>query len=139
MRFLKSFLPVGLVILAGCAAGNCRKNQMNDGINLAATPMEGAEVSGKPNEAAMATKPTDRIRVFKYDGSLQCNQGKAVPVETMQKELKNIQVFNAENKADSLMRIQQCGTATGKANVFEIDRKDLDAAKKLGFQLWTFD
>lgn len=116
-------------VLAGCTAGNCRRHQADPAAPSAAA---------KTPEAPM-TKPTDRVRVFKYDGSLQCNQGKAVPLETMRQELKDIEVFASENKPDSLMRIQQCGTPTGRANVYEIAREHLDAAKKLGFQLWTFD
>lgn len=127
-------------LMMGCASGNCRKHQADQ---AAANPaaIADAKPANKPAkspEAPMA-KVTDRIRVFKYDGSLQCNQGKAIAIETMQKELKGIEVFSSENKADSLMRIQQCGTPTGRANVFEIARENLDAAKKLGFQLWTFD
>lgn len=84
-------------------------------------------------------KPTDRVKVFKADGSLQCGQGKAIPVAEMQKQLKGITVFSAVNKMDGLMHIQACGTPTGQSNVYEIDRADLEKAKKLGFREWTFD
>lgn len=126
---------------SGCSSGNCRKNQGDDksvAEARAKTSAEAPATTPTPTEAQMA-KPTDRVRVFKYDGSLQCGQGKAVALESMKKELKGIEVFSSENKADSLMRIQQCGTPTGRANVYEIARDNLDAAKKLGFQLWTFD
>ena len=76
---------------------------------------------------------------LKYDGSLQCSMGKAIEPAEMQKELKGLTVHSAINKADGLMHIQQCGTPTGKANVYEIDKKDLPEAKKRGFKEWTFD
>lgn len=143
-KLLPAMIP--LLILAGCASGNCRKNQAEastvtapEGTPPTATSATTAKDAKSPSKESTMAKPNDRVRVFKYDGSLQCNQGKAVPLETMKKELKDIRVFGAENKADSLMRIQQCGTPTGRANVYEIAREDLDAAKKLGFQLWTFD
>lgn len=139
-RYLKiafaALVLIPMMAMAGCASGNCRKNRMDDGINPAAAPVEtGRGVS----EAQMATKPTDRLRVFKYDGSLQCNQGKVIPIESMKAELEGIQVFASETKSDNQMHIQRCGALTGKAHVFEIDRKDLDQAKKQGFSLWTFD
>ncbi|MBX3019399.1 MAG: hypothetical protein KF767_16045 [Bdellovibrionaceae bacterium] len=134
---MKLILFVGVAaVLAGCASGNCRKHQAETKAEAAAAT---TETKATKNPEAPMAKVTDRIRVFKYDGSLQCNQGKAISLETMQKELKGIEVFSSENKPDSLMRIQQCGTPTGRANVFEIARENLDAAKKLGFQLWTFD
>lgn len=79
----------------------------------------------------------DRVKVHKADGSLQCGQGKAIPVAEMQKQLKDIKVFSAVNKNDGMMRIQVCGSPTGNSNVYEIDRKDLDAALKAGFKEWT--
>lgn len=149
---LKSLGLLMLLVLAGCASGNCRQQPVTAATGAsAATTGAAAPPTTTPatvpatvekkkiQEAQIATKPSDRVRVFKYDGSLQCNMGKSVALAEMQKDLKSIQVFSSENKSDSLMRIQQCGTPTGKANVYEIDRKDLDAAKKLGFQLWTFD
>lgn len=81
--------------------------------------------------------PLDRVKVFKIDGSLQCGQGDKIPVNAMQKQLEGIQVFSAENKNDGMMRIQLCGTPTGNCNVYEIDRKDLAAALKLGFKEWV--
>ncbi|MBX2995984.1 MAG: hypothetical protein KF681_14255 [Bdellovibrionaceae bacterium] len=113
----------------GCAAGPCKEQR--------------AEASTqKPVQATLPmneVKPTDRVKVFKADGSLQCGQGKAIPVAEMQKQLKGITVFSAVNKMDGLMHIQACGTPTGQSNVYEIDRADLEKAKKLGFREWTFD
>lgn len=80
-----------------------------------------------------------KVKVYKYDGSLQCNQGKAIPLEQMAKELKGVQVFSSQKKADGLMHIQVCGSPTGMANVFEILEGDLTKAEKFGFKKWTFE
>ena len=100
----------------------------------------------KPKKAAGAavvtqtgnqTSSADRVKVFKADGSLQCGQGKKIELAEMQKDLKDIKVYSHENKNDGMMRIQLCGTPTGNCNVYEIDRKDLEAALKLGFKEWV--
>ncbi len=83
------------------------------------------------------TSGQDRIRVYKADGSLQCGQGKAIPLTEMEKSLKGIKTYSSINRNDGMMRIQLCGSPTGNCNVYEIDRKDLDAALKLGFKEWT--
>ena len=79
----------------------------------------------------------DHVKVYKADGTLQCGQGKKISISDMQKDLKDIKVYSSENKNDGMMRIQLCGSPTGNANVYEIDRKDLEAALKLGFKEWT--
>ncbi len=115
--------------LVGCSTGNCRSQKENS--------MKAEQKDQKPIETPL-TGELDRVKVYKYDGSLQCGMGKPIAAEVMQKDLKTIPVFSAINKADGLMHIQQCGTPTGTANVYEIDKKDLEAAKKLGFKLWTW-
>ena len=98
----------------------------------------GAQRTEKKSGVAMdKSSSSDRVKVFKADGSLQCGQGKKIALADMQNDLKDIKVYSAENKNDGLMHIQLCGTPTGNANVYEIDRKDLDAALKLGFKEWT--
>lgn len=79
----------------------------------------------------------DRVKVYKFDGSLQCGQGEAIAATEMQKELGKITIFSSQTKNDGMMRIQVCGAPTGNCNVFEILRKDLEAAQKLGFKEWT--
>lgn len=117
-----------LFLLSGCATGNCRSQK------------EDQMKKNPPSESLspISSETIDRVRVYKYDGSLQCGMGKAVPLAEMQKELKSIKVYSSANKPDGLMHIQQCGTPTGTANVYEIEKKDLESAKKLGFKLWTF-
>ncbi len=94
----------------------------------------GLEEEKKPDPSALK-----KVFVYKYDGSLQCGMGTAIPVESMQKELLSIQVFSASKKPDGLMHIQSCGSPTGMANVFEILETDLPEAEKYGFKKWEFN
>ena len=125
MNKLLILIPV-MFVFGACSHGNCRSQK--------APEKTAAAASEVPVTKSAAT---DRVKVYKPDGSLQCGQGKAILVSEMQKELKNIQVYSAVNKNDGLMRIQVCGSPTGNSNVYEIDRKDLEAALKLGFKEWT--
>lgn len=123
MKKFAVLLPV-FALLVGCTHGNCRTQK-------------DARKNATASEVIVdKSKSTDRVKVFKYDGSLQCGQGKQIPVAEMQKDLKGIQVFSSSNQNDGMMRIQLCGSPTGNANVYEIDRKDLDAALKMGFKEW---
>ncbi len=83
------------------------------------------------------TVNTNKVKVSKPDGTLQCNQGKLISLSEMQKELKDITVFSAVSQHDGMMRIQVCGAATGQYNVYEILETDLDKAKSFGFQIWN--
>ena len=90
------------------------------------------------DEAQKALKGTQmsRVKIFKADGSLQCNQGKKISLDEMAKQLKDIKIYSSENKHDGLMRAQMCGRPTGFNNVYEIDVDNLDKAVKLGFNKW---
>ncbi len=79
----------------------------------------------------------NKVKIFKADGTLQCNQGEKIGLETMAKELGSIQIFSSENKHDGLMRIQLCGKPTGNNNVYEINSTDLEKALALGFKKWV--
>jgi hypothetical protein len=126
----KHLLILVLALVSACANKNCREVRIE---NEKANP--GLE---KKIETAAAPGPQSRVKVFKYDGSKQCGMGNAVAVEQMQKDLTGLHVYSAEKKMDGLMHIQACGTPTGQANVYEIDRKDLLQAKKFGFKEWLF-
>lgn len=120
-----------LVLSVSCAQGHCRRKQSTPEQAKPVEPAPPATVQPEP-------RPNDRVLVYKYDGSLQCGQGKAVPVETMQKELAGITVFSKVKKPDGLMHIQVCGSGTGVANVYEIPAKDLKKAEGKGFKKWEF-
>ena len=69
----------------------------------------------------------DTVRVFRYDGSLQCGMGQAVSLDEMAKELTavNIGVLSGEKKVVPGFIITLCGAPTGIANVYEIAKGDL--------------
>lgn len=127
MSFKTVILWTLMALVTGCAAGNCRQNRDK---NKEITMTE------QKNPAVL---PTDLVKVFKYDGSLQCAMGKAISPTEMQKELKDIQVFSAESKMDGLMHMTVCGANTGQANVYTIHKKDLEAAITAGFKEWTYE
>jgi hypothetical protein len=90
------------------------------------------------NKISSAQKDlTQRVFVYKPDGSLQCGMGEKIELEVMKRQLKGIEVFSAENKSDGMMRIQVCGQPTGFCNVYEISKKDLPEALKQGFKQWA--
>ena len=82
---------------------------------------------------------TQRVFVYKPDGSLQCGQGEKIELDLMRKDLGSIEVFSSANKSDGMMRIQLCGSPTGYNNVYEIKLSDLEVAIKLGFKKWMRD
>lgn len=125
---LMSVLLMALFVSA-CANTNCRTLKEQRG-ETAAPIQKGTDPMEK-------TSLADRVRVFKPDGSLQCDRAKPVPVATMQTELKGILVHASFNQNDGLLRVQMCGAPTGNSNVYEINRSDLEAALKLGFKEWT--
>lgn len=69
----------------------------------------------------------DTVKVFRYDGSLQCGMGQAVPLDEMAKELTtvNIKVLSSEKRVVPGFIMPLCGAPTGIANVYEIAKNDL--------------
>jgi hypothetical protein len=127
MQKLVAFLPL-IFVISACSHGSCK------------TQNKGLSQNTKTSEVPVATSTsTNRVKVYKPDGTLQCGQGKLISLGEMQKQLKGIQVFSSGNKNDGMMRIQVCGSPTGNHNIYEIDRKDLEAALKAGFKEWTFE
>lgn len=134
---MKSWMWIVLLMGSACASKNCR--EMREEEMKASGKVVAPPVINKEKDPMAKTALADRVRVFKADGSLQCGQGEAIPLDVMQTQLKTIKVHRAYNKNDGLMRPQMCGMATGNANVYEIDRKDLAEALKAGFKEWTFE
>ncbi len=124
------------VSLMACSHGDCRNQQLKNSAEAKTLPLsaDGTPLGGLSGGPAT---PADRIRVYKLDGSLQCNQGKAITPSEMQKELAPLEVYSSGNKHDGMMRTQVCGSPTGRSNVYEINRKDLEAAQKKGFKEWV--
>src|ERR1700687_2485567 len=69
----------------------------------------------------------DTVKVCRYDGSLQCGMGQAVPLDEMAKELAavNIKILSSEKRVVPGFIIALCGAPTGMANVYEIAKDDL--------------
>ncbi|PYQ09429.1 MAG: hypothetical protein DMH00_13040, partial [Acidobacteria bacterium] len=78
------------------------------------------------------------IEVAKYDGSLQCEMGRPVSLDEMEKELRaaNIAVQAKAKKADGIQHPQMCGASTGTMNVYRINTSDWEKARVLGFVLY---
>ena len=125
-------LAAGVILLAGCTAGHCRRQH--------APPAEAQPLESAP-AAARADKltATDRVLVYKYDGGAQCGQGRARTVDQMAKDLKDIPILSSQKRSDGLMHIEVCGQPAGTANVYEISAKYLSKAEARGFKRWTFD
>ncbi len=122
MALIKTFLTIlmlGTSLITGCTSTHCRLKEIEQ------------------LQAKQDNKPKT-VRVYRYDGTLQCGMGKRIPLEDMQKELKDIPILSSAHLNDGLMRIQLCGSPTGDANVFEIEESHLEKAKGLGFREWTF-
>ena len=88
----------------------------------------------------------DTVKVFRYDGSLQCGMGQAVPLDEMAKELTaaHIKVLSSEKRVVPGFIIALCGAPTGIANVYEIAKDDLPripAGRQavMRFQPWVYD
>ena len=122
-----------ILFLMGCSQGNCRRkdkipeypgNQVGASTNTLGTQPE------TPKEA--------RIRVFKYDGSLQCGVNKGRSLKSMAGDLEGVRIYSSEKKSDGLMHIQVCGSSTGMTNVYEIPKSQLKLAEDRGFKLWKF-
>ncbi|MBO9668724.1 MAG: hypothetical protein J7501_18135 [Bdellovibrio sp.] len=123
-KLMTLLLPI--FILGACSHGDCRSEKKRADAKQAGV-------------AVMDGSSAERVKVAKADGSLQCGQGQKIAATEMQKDLKDIKVYSSSNKNDGMMRIQLCGSPTGNYNVYEIDRKDLDAAIKAGFKEWTVE
>jgi len=79
----------------------------------------------------------ETVEVFMYDGILQCGLGEEIPIKQMAEALESqgIEALESRKGTDGFMHIAVCGASTGSINIFTIERKDLDAARELGFKL----
>jgi hypothetical protein len=109
--FVYSFL------LLGCASNHC----------------------GRDGKATKMDSARQKIFVYKYDGSKQCEENTGTDLEKMSEELSGIKIFSMSKKSDGQIRVQVCGALTGMANVYEIAAKDLPKAEALGFKKWDFE
>ena len=129
MKHLRLLIVLMSLLPLGCQTGHCRRSQKNiPAVELPASP------DGKTASAGR------QVKIYKYDGSLQCGEGQPIELKEMAQDLeqKKIKIFNMEKKPDGLMHIQGCGSPTGLANVYVISESDLGTATAMGFKKWTF-
>ena len=110
---------------SACSSHSCKIEERTD-----------IAMTGNEKVSSAMKDLTQRVFIYKPDGSLQCGQGEKIELNIMKKELGKIEIFNSENKNDGMMRIQVCGAPTGFNNVYEINQSDLETAIKLGFKKW---
>lgn len=120
---------LALLFTVGCSSKPCR------GVNLKEPLLKQSEVfnTEKKEDPSMF-----REWVYKYDGSKQCNMGKPLTPKQMRGQLSGIEVFKTLSKNDGLLHITVCGSPTGQANLYWIDKKDLKGAEERGFSVWNF-
>ena len=75
------------------------------------------------------------IKVFKYDGSVQCDTS-AIGLDEMAMELINvgIDVVCSQKGNDGSLRAAVCGAGTGNINIYTINTSNLPDAEALGFE-----
>lgn len=125
-----------LILMVSIFIFSCSTRTCKPGESLAEKNMNNPAVSAAAAKASPMNNQIKKIRVFKLDGSVQCEPSSGVAVDLMAKELDGVKIYSSENKSDGLIRIQQCGKPTGKCNVFEIADTDFAKAEKLGFKKW---
>ena len=134
-NFVFVLISTGFVV--ACASHPCREPRQPEldqtkapasGLSPATitSPAKAVKNNGAPSEA--------RVRVYKPDGSRQCEKRGAQSVELMERELAGIVVYSREKRKDGLMHIQVCGSASGMINLYEIDSSFLKQAEERGFK-----
>lgn len=132
-RSQAGFCIVLILVGLGCSSRPCREPRM---------PELDRSAPGAPAPSAAANGETqagpERVRVFKADGSRQCetNSTSITSPVVMERELAGIKVYSRERRKDGLMHIQVCGSPTGMVNVYEIDQNQLKQAEERGFKKW---
>ena len=121
-------LLMACFVVVSCSNQPCKIEERTDKV-----------LTGNEKPSSDTKDLTQKVYVYKADGSLQCGMGQKMDPSEMKKQLGAIETFSAENKHDGLMRVQMCGQPTGSCNVFQIRAVDLDQALKLGFKKWMRD
>ena len=134
MKSLMCLVSSGLFLTLSlsCSTTHC-KDKASDGQKNTGSVATSTALPATGAGAKLMTK----VKIYKADGTLQCNQGKKIELDVMAKELFGLQIYSSENLHDGLMRIQMCGKPTGQNNVYEINASDLPKALSLGFKKWV--
>ena len=93
-----------------------------------------------PSTQTAPTTPvsdTEMVWVGKSDEAKSCEKARGIAIDKVETELAtaNIKIFAKRKLHDGMMRIQMCGVDKGDLNGFLIAKKDLEAAKGLGFKV----
>ncbi|MES2803910.1 MAG: hypothetical protein V4654_15565 [Bdellovibrionota bacterium] len=135
MKFILALLIIGSMF--SCSTRTCKPNEtLAQNQDAAAKTNQPVAGETKISPTTNMTNQIKKLKVYKPDGSVQCEQGTGTSAAEMAKQLQDIKVYSSENKHDGLMRIQVCGQATGNCNVFEINESDFAKASSLGFKKW---
>ena len=80
--------------------------------------------------------PDGVVKVFQYDGSVQCELGSGISLEQMAQQLRNagIDVICAQKGGDGMVQAGVCGNSTGVINIYTIHDASRADARKLGFE-----
>lgn len=128
-------LALSLTVFS-CSTRTCKPNETSSAQPAAAVEDQPVAGETKTSPTTTMTNPIKKIKIFKPDGSVQCEQGTGTSVTEMAKQLGDIKVYSSVNKHDGLIRTQVCGNATGNCNVYEINDADFAKASMLGFKKW---
>ena len=128
-------LALSLTVFS-CSTRTCKPNEASSAQSAAAVANQPVAGETKISPTTTMTNPIKKIKIFKPDGSIQCEQGTGTSVAEMAKQLGDIKVYSSVNKHDGLLRTQVCGNATGNCNVYEINEADFAKASTLGFKKW---
>lgn len=115
-------------LTSGCADKPCREARRPE-----------LDRTGDPENLASQQplpRTPGRVWISRPDGSLQCQNGSGKSVSESARDLAGVVVYRRETRLDGLMRVQLCGTPTGRLHVFEIDERRLKEAERRGFTLY---
>ncbi len=134
--FQSSVLLAGVAVFGlGCATGHCPSRYQSQNNDLEQRQEDGQQLKRTfKTQPGGDAAPIARVKVYKADGSLQCAQGKPIPLELMEKQLQGIKVYDRYSDNDGKIRATVCGNSTGQINVYEIDSDNLQQAETAGFK-----
>lgn len=135
--FVVLSLLAGMVLVSGCSSRPCRQPRAPE-LDQTVTqppPKSVGTVANSTQDASNDNAPL-KVKVYKSDGSRQCERRPGKTVDATERELAGIPVYHREKRSDGLMHIQVCGSPTGVINIFEIDSSNLKQAEERGFKRW---
>ena len=94
-------------------------------------------ISSSCLSAAVSKISQNTEDVYKLDISIQCKPNSGITLHDMKQELINagIDVISSRKGSDGKMRMTVCGSSTGKINIYKINKKDVEKAGQIGFQI----